>query len=69
MFNPYEGNPLYERLRSHMEKETVPANIKTLIDKAFSGFLQNEIVVLTRNEKHRLYKTVVREMFDEILAS
>jgi len=70
MLNPYQKpeNPLKKRARLHMEKELVPTQIKTLIADTFADFLRNEPVVLTRNEKRRLYKTVVGEIFDDILA-
>ncbi|MEJ2750295.1 MAG: hypothetical protein P8183_20670 [Anaerolineae bacterium] len=70
MLNPYQKpeDELKKRARQHMENKSIRSQIKTLVEGAFVEFLRNESVVLTRNEKYRLYQTVVREMFDDILA-
>lgn len=61
--------PLQKRALLYMEKEAIPTQVKTLVENAFAKFLQDEPVVLTRNEKERLYKTIVEQIFDTVLAN
>jgi hypothetical protein len=70
MLNPHQNpeDQLKKRARLHMEKESISMQIKTLAQNGFTNFLQFESIVLTRNEKRRLYQIVVREIFDDIVA-
>ena len=56
------------RAKAHMNDQGVPDQIKTLAERAFNDFLRDEPVVLTRNEKRKIYKTLLQEIFDEITA-
>jgi len=70
MLNPLQ-NPaeeLKKRVISHMEKALIPEQIGTLVRNVFTEFLQHESIILTRNEKRRLYQMVLKGMFDDILA-
>lgn len=59
--------PLKARAHRYLKQKSVPTQIKTLVANTFAEFMRDEPVVLTRNEKRRLYRTVVRELFDEIV--
>ena len=61
------GGELKERARAYIDGKGVPAQIKIILEAAYTGFLKDEPVVLTRNEKQNIYTAVVQEIFGEIL--
>lgn len=69
MLNPYQKpeDELKKRVRQHMENKSIRSQITTLVESTFVDFLRDESVVLTRNEKRRLYQAVVKELFNDIL--
>jgi hypothetical protein len=69
MMNPYQkpDDPLKKRAHLYLQNSGVPMQIKTLVKDTFTAFLQNDPVVLTRNEKRRLYRSIIGEMFEEIM--
>lgn len=57
-----------QRALAYIRTTAVDEQITTLIRKTFEDFLIADPIVLTRNEKRVLYKSVLQTVFDEILA-
>ncbi|MCI0398169.1 MAG: hypothetical protein L0332_33950 [Chloroflexi bacterium] len=71
LFNPFD-NPdeqLKQKALLHMKKELVNEKMMALTQDAYAEFLRRETIVVTRNEKRSLFRAMLKEMFDDMLAN
>ncbi len=68
--NPFDdyNEKLKQRLILRMKANLFNEQLMMQTKDHFTAVLQQEQIVFTRNEKRRMYKEVLQQVFDEILA-
>ena len=57
-----------EKLKAHLQAKLFTPQFNMQVKESVAAFLQQELVVMTRNEKKHLFADVLHELVDEILA-
>ena len=68
--NPFDD--YYEQVKAkiilHLQEKVFNEQMMAQMKQAYAEKLEQEPIVLTRNEKRRMYQDVLQDIFDEILA-
>ena len=68
--NPFDdyNEQLKKKIVLRMKADLFNEQLITQMKDNFTAVLQQEQIVFTRNEKRRMYKDVLQQIFDDILA-